>query len=501
MDIKYYTSAVASGLNDLVFFSINLNGFDIPLIVLWLLCAAVFFTAYFKFINITGFKQALRLVRGDYDNPKHNEHGEVSHFQALATALSGTVGLGNIGGVAVAISLGGPGAVFWLIVAGFLGMTTKFTECALGVKYREEHPDGSVSGGPMYYLKHGLHDIGMHKTGKVLSKFYAACFVIGCFGIGNMFQSHQAFHQFNSVFLNEQGNIQVSGFIFGLCLASFTGFIVIGGIKSIVKVTEKIVPFMALFYLTCSFYIIAYNINEVPNIFYLIVTKAFSPDGIQGGLVGVAIIGFKRALFSNEAGIGSAAIAHSSVKTNYPITEGFVALLEPFIDTVVICTTTALVILLTVYDPVLAANNNHEINGIQLTSDAFNSVSSLGPYFLSFAAILFALSTLLAWSYYGVKAWTFLVGEGKKRENIFHLVFCLFIILGSVIKLDNLLIISDALIFLIAIPNIIGLYLLAPVVKQELVKYRSDLKSGKITNFRKSTLQTKSMLAKENGVS
>lgn len=482
MDIRYYATLIANSLNDLVFYSINLFGTQVPLIVMWLLFAAIFFTIYFRFINITGFVQSLRLVRGDYDSPAHKEHGEVSHFQALATALSGTVGIGNIGGVAVAISLGGPGATFWLILAGFLGMTTKFTECTLGVKYREEHADGSVSGGPMYYLKHGLKEKGMPNTAKYLSTLYAVCLVIGCFGIGNMFQSNQAFKQFYDVFLVDSISFKLAAFYFGVVLATLTGFVIVGGIKSISRVTEKVVPFMAIFYITCALYIIVQNYSNIPHVFYLIVSKAFSPDGIQGGLIGVAIIGFRRALFSNEAGIGSAAIAHSSVKTDQPVTEGYVALLEPFIDTVVICTLTSLVILLTVYDP---SFTSHEPNGIQLTSSAFSSVSSLGPYFLAIATILFALSTLLAWSYYGLKAWTFLFGEGKTRENIFNIIFCCFIVIGCMVKLKNVVIISDAMIFLMAIPNIIGLYILAPIVKDELLNYKKDLASGKITNYRK----------------
>lgn len=482
MDIHYYTSLVADGLSSFVFYSINIFNVDIPLIVVWLLCAAVYFTVYFRFINFTGFKQALQLVRGDYDDPKHREHGEVSHFQALATALSGTVGLGNIGGVAVAISLGGPGATFWLIVAGLLGMATKFTECTLGVKYREEHADKTVSGGPMYYLKHGFAERGMPKAGMYLSYLYAVCLILGCFGIGNMFQANQSFSQFYTTFLDGHLDFYSSAILFGVVLATITGFVIIGGIKSIASVTSKLVPFMAIFYLSCALYIILYNYSKIPYVVQMIFTNAFSPEGMKGGMIGVLIIGFKRALFSNEAGLGSAAIAHSSVRTDYPITEGYVALLEPFIDTVVICTITSLIILLTIYEPGITNNN---ISGIQLTSQAFATVSGLGPYFLSVAAILFGFSTLLAWAYYGLKAWTFLVGEGRGREIFYNFVFCCFAVLGCIVNLGKLVAIADSLLFLMAVPNIVGLYFLAPLVKRERLKYQQALASGKVINHRR----------------
>lgn len=485
MDIRYYFKSFAELLNGLVFYTVSFQDFEIPLIVLWLLAAAIYFTFYFNFINIKGFVNAFKLVRGDYDNPDKVGHGEVSHFQALTTALSGTIGLGNIGGVAVAISLGGPGAVFWLIVAGLLGMTTKFVECTLGVKFREEHEDGSISGGPMYYLKHGFNEIGLTKAGECLSKFYAICLVVGGLGIGNLFQSNQSFHQFYNTFLTQDINIHVAGVVFGTIIAILTASVVVGGIKSIAHITEKLVPFMGLFYIAISLYIILSLYYKIPYAFYLIITEAFSPSGVTGGFVGVLVLGFRRALFSNEAGIGTSSIAHSAVRTDYPVTEGYVGLLEPFADTVVVCTITALVIILTMYDPVLGQTTSQGLSGITLTSQAFASSFAAGPYFLSFAAILFALSTLLAWEYYGVKAWTFLVGEGKKREYFYHFIFCATTIVGCVAKLNTVILISDALLFLLAIPNIIGLYLLCPLVKKELDKYKFDLLTGKITNYRK----------------
>lgn len=469
-------------LKAFVFYSIEVDGAQVPLIVLWLLVASAFFTLYFKFINIRGFKQAFKLVRGDYDSPDDKSKGEVSHFQALTTALSGTVGLGNIGGVAAAISIGGPGACFWLPFAGFLAMSTKFVECALGVKYREYNDDGSVSGGPMYYLKHGLAEQGMPKFGLFLGYFYALCIIIGCVGIGNMFQANQAYSQFNEVFMGGESSVS-SSITFGVILAILTGCVIIGGIKSIAKVTSKLVPFMCGFYVVISLLIIGMNIAKVPEVIGLIFSNAFSPEGVQGGLVGVIIIGFRRALFSNEAGIGSAATAHAAVKTDEPVTEGLVAALEPFVDTIVICMITSFVILLTVYDPAMLSGD--KVNGIRLTSDAFGSAFSVGPYFLSLAAILFAISTMISWSYYGLKGFNFIFGEGKSKENIFKVLFCIFVVVGCASSLDTIIDISDALIFLIAFPNILGLYILAPRVKQELADYFAKVKSGEIVDYRK----------------
>ncbi|MCP5036701.1 MAG: alanine:cation symporter family protein, partial [Rhodobacteraceae bacterium] len=347
----------------LIFYSVTINGVSFPLIVGWLVICAVVLTFYMGFIQFTGVKHSIDLLRGVYSNP--DDAGEVSHFQALATALSGTVGLGNIAGVAVAVSLGGPGATFWMIVAGLCGMAAKFTECTLGVKYREEFPDGHVSGGPMYYLSKGLAEQGKPMLGRVLAVLFAIMCICGSFGGGNMFQGNQA-HQ---MIANTFGIFTETGWLFGIILAVIVGSVIIGGIQSIAKVTEKIVPLMAGLYVGTALIILLANFSNIPTAIGVVLKGAFSPEAIGGGVVGVLIQGLKRAAFSNEAGVGSAAIAHSAVRTSEPLTEGYVALLEPFIDTVVICTMTALVIVITG-----AYANAEGLGGVALTASAFQSV-------------------------------------------------------------------------------------------------------------------------------
>ena len=455
---------VADVVSAFIFASVPLLGADVPLIVVWLVAGGVFFTVYLRFVNVRGFAHALRIVSGRYADP--NDPGEISQFQALTTAVSGTVGIGNIAGVAVAISVGGPGATFWMIVAGLLGMSTKFAECTLGVRYRRDNPDGSVSGGPMYYLERGLADRGRPRLGRALGAFYAASIVVGCVGIGNMFQSNQA----TAIFLDvaDVAFLSDNAWLMGVVLAALVGLVIVGGIKSIANTTSKLVPAMAGLYVVASLAVLGLNAARIPAACAAIWTGAFAPDGIAGGLLGVAIVGFRRAVFSNEAGLGSAAIAHSTARTPEPVSEGFVALLEPFIDTVVICTMTALVIVTTVYDPALA---HGDVSGIELTTRAFASTVAWAPAPLAVIALLFAYSTMLAWAYYGLKAFTYLAGEGRIRDLGFKLFFCLCVILGSSIDLRALLQLSDALIFVMAIPNLLGLYFLAPIVKRELDRY------------------------------
>jgi AGCS family alanine or glycine:cation symporter len=425
-------------------------------------------------VNLRAFKHAIELVRGDFGEP--NSHGEVSHFQALATAVSGTVGIGNIGGVAVAVSVGGAGAVFWLIVAGVLGMSTKFVECTLSVKFREEFDDGHVSGGPMYYLKHGLAARGWGGLGKALGAIYAVGILLGALGIGNLFQSNQAYEQLNSVWVGE-----LSPVVVGLALALIVLSVILGGIQSIARVTEKIVPLMAVLYCGSALTIIALNAAHLPAALGAIITGALTGAGVKGGALGVMIIGFQRAVFSNEAGIGSASIAHAAVKTDEPITEGVVALLEPFIDTIVICTITALVITTSqIADPQFAQG----AEGVAMTSAAFARHISWFPYPLAFAALLFAISTMISWSYYGLKGWSYLFGEGALGHMVYKVLFAFFVFLGPLLSLGPILDISDALVFLICIPNIFGLYLLAPVVKAEMESYFARVESGEIKRYR-----------------
>jgi AGCS family alanine or glycine:cation symporter len=465
----------ADGLASFIFYPIPLGSFEAPWIVLWLAVAASFFTIYFGFLNIRAFPLALRLVRGDYHDPE--APGEISHFRAVATAISGTVGISNIGGVAVAISIGGPGAAFWLIVAGLLSMSTKLVECTLGVKYRRHNPDGSVSGGPMYYLEHWLQVRNWPRLGKSLGAFYAASLMIGCLGIGNMFQSNQAYVQFVNISGGEQSFFADRGWLFGIAVALLVGLVIIGGIRSIAGFAARVVPAMAVLYMVSALVIIAMSYAEIPAALALIVNSAFSLQSATGGMVGAMIVGFQRALFSNEGGIGSASIAHSAVQTEHPASEGIVSLLEPFIDTVVICTLSSLVIVVTAYPTGLMDSG---LEGIALTSAAFAHHISWAPYPLAVAALLFAFSTAVSWSYYGLKACTYLMGEGALVQNSFKLVFCAFLALGCMIQLESVLAFSDAMIFLIAIPNTVGLYLYAPEVKAEVRRYRAAIRDGSI---------------------
>ena len=443
-------------------------GASIPIVVVWLVFGALFFTLKMNFINIRAFKHAIDLVRGKYDDP--NDQGEVSHFQALATALSATVGLGNIAGVAVAITVGGPGATFWMIVAGLLGMSSKFVECTLGVKYRVVNENGEVSGGPMYYLKNGLAKYGYANIGKVLAILFAILCIGGSFGGGNMFQANQAYAQLSGQFPMLAGN----GPMFGFLLAILVGTVIIGGIKSIARVTEKIVPFMAVLYVVAALVIIVVNFSEIGNAFAMIFKGAFAPSAAFGGFIGVIIQGFRRAAFSNEAGVGSASIAHSATKTNEPVSEGIVSLLEPFIDTVVICTMTALVIIVT------GMSGVQGVEGAQLTSQAFESVISWFPYVLVIAIFLFAFSTMISWSYYGLKSWTYLFGSSKKSELVYKFIFLIFIVIGSSVKLGAVLDFSDMMILAMAFPNILGLLILSGEVKLDLKEYLHKVKSGVI---------------------
>lgn len=438
----------------------------ISFIVIWLVLGAVFFTVRMGFINFRGFRHAIDLARGKYDDP--DAPGQVTHFQALATAVSGTVGLGNIAGVAVAVSLGGAGATFWMIVCGLLGMSTKFVECTLGVKYRDILPDGRVFGGPMNYLRHGLEKRQMKGLGKVLAGLFAVLAVGASFGGGNMFQANQSFEQLAGQFPIMAGN----GFWFGIVTAILVGVVIIGGINSIAKVTGKVVPIMASIYVLAALVVIIMNINNIGPAFSAIIDGAFSPSALKGGVIGVLVVGFQRAAFSNEAGVGSAAIAHSTAKTHNPPSEGFVALLEPFIDTVVVCTLTALVLIFT---------GMHEVEGMagaQLTSDAFGSQISWFPYVLALAVFLFAFSTMISWSYYGMRAWTYLFGKSKKIEFIYKMLFLVFVVIGASVSLGAVLDFSDMMILAMSFPNIIGLYIMSKEVKVDLDAYVKKLKAN-----------------------
>ncbi len=481
---------------DLVFSTIPLMGSDVPVVLLLLISGALFFTLYFRFINIRRFPMAIQVVRGKYDeldktDTNETSHGEVNHFQALATAVSGTVGLGNIAMVAVAISIGGPGATFWMILAGMLGMSSKFVECTLGVKYRDVDENGRVYGGPMYYLSRGLKEQGYENFGKFLGVLFAIMCVGASFGGGNAFQSNQAAAQIIERF-DLQGS--ASGTILGLVFALLVGIVIIGGIKRIAKVTEKVVPLMALLYVAAALFIILSNFSYIDDAFRQIFTEAFSPRStITGSIVGVMIQGFRRAAFSNEAGAGSAAIAHSAVHTHYPASEGLVALLEPFIDTVVICTMTALVIIIfnmdgafiyghVINNEVTLFETGERVGGVNLTSMAFDDAIPGCSYLLAIAVVLFAFSTMLSWSYYGLQAWKYLFGRGEKADMIYKLIFLSFTVLGAAVTMDAVIKFSDAMIMALVFPNMIGLLFLFPKAKEALGKYLKVLDKNSHTH-------------------
>jgi AGCS family alanine or glycine:cation symporter len=487
----------------------NIPGTQIPFIVVLLVFSALYFTIYFGFPNIRFFSKSIKIVSGKYDAVEqdgvpenlHGEvnenegdiartikdeshHGEVSHFQALATAVSGTVGLGNIAGVAIAIAIGGPGATFWMIVCGILGMSTKFTECTLGVKYRDIGPDGTVYGGPMYYLKKGLTEKGYAGLGKVVAVIFALLCIGGSFGGGNAAQANQAVQQIIS--LAGWQDVPAIGFILGLFLAVIIGIVIIGGIKRIASVTEKLVPLMAVIYLLACFVILVLNFDKIGMAISQILEGAFAPTAAVGGFAGVIVQGFRRAAFSNEAGAGSASIAHSAVKTKYPASEGLVALLEPFIDTVVICTMTALVIVIFnttgqfEYGNVVngaVAIGDQRLGGVDLTSRAFSETISWFPTVLTIAVFLFAVSTMISWSYYGLQAWKYLFGKGKTSDLVYKLLFLIMIVVGSASSMQAVFDFSDAMILGMVFPNMIGLFFLAGEVKKELNKYLNAIKS------------------------
>lgn len=478
----------------------NFPGTSIPTIIFLLVGGALFFTIYFGFINLRRFPLAINVVRGKFDYVDHHEldqkavvnvvdgdavdtikdesnDGEVSHFQALATAVSGTVGNGNIAGVALAIAIGGPGATFWMILCGLIGMSTKFVECTLGVKYRDVGKDGTIYGGPMYYLTKGLKDRGFARLGRFLAITFALLCIGASFGGGNAAQSNQAAMQLVNSFGMDGGSART---IIGILMMIFVGIIIIGGIKRIASVTEKIVPFMALLYVGACLYIILTNFSFVDDAFAMIFTQAFNPQAGLGGLLGVLITGFRRAAFSNEAGAGSASIAHSAVKTKFAASEGLVALLEPFIDTVVICTMTALVIIIFNGDQTIfnygGENGIVMIDGVAaegaaITAAAFaNYISFSGP-FLTIAVVLFAISTMISWSYYGLQSWMFVFGKSKLSDYTYKILFLLFIVIGAAGDMSAVWTFSDAMILALVFPNMIGLFFLYPKVKEELQKY------------------------------
>ncbi|PMR67142.1 alanine glycine permease [Halomonas heilongjiangensis] len=468
--LDQYFSPFAEWLASIVFYPLPMFGTEAPIIVLWLIVAGTFFTLWLKFLNVRGMKHAVNLIRGKYTPAE--AVGEVSHFQALATAVSSTVGLGNIAGVAVAITLGGPGAAFWMVVAGFFGMSTKMVECTLAVKYRHVHADGTTSGGPMYYLRDGLAEVGFARLGKFLAIAWALFMMIAALGT-NAFQANQATQQLVDV--ADVAWLADNKWAIGVAMAALTALVILGGIKSIARVTGVLVPFMAVLYVTACLIVIFTNIGGVPAALGEIITGAFSPEGVAGGVVGSLVVGLQRATFSNSAGVGDAAVAHSAVKTNRPASEGFVASLEPFIDTIIVCSMTALTIVLT---GTWQGSDVLEVSGVTLTSRAFETVSPWFPYVLALAVLLFAYSTILSNSYYGMKGFGFLLGDNPRAEVVYKAIFLCFTVIGAASTLAPVILFADSVFFLLALCNIIGLYFLAKVVRREFHSYWTKLKAG-----------------------
>ncbi|MCP4805019.1 MAG: alanine:cation symporter family protein [Proteobacteria bacterium] len=456
----------------------NPENLGLPIVVVWLVLGATFFTLRMNFINIRAFGHAIRVTRGDYDNP--DDPGEISHFQALSSALSATVGLGNIAGVAVAVGMGGPGAIFWMVCAGFLGMSAKFTECTLGQMYRSIDAGGRVMGGPVGYLEKGMKEIGLGGLGKVLAVVFAVMCIGGSLGGGNMFQANQSYAAVAEV-------IPIFAdydWLYGLILAGFVGMVIIGGIRSIGRVASVIVPVMCGVYILAALWILGAHASEIPTAFGQIIGEAFTPEAGKGGLIGVLIIGFQRAAFSNEAGVGSAAIAHSAASTDEPVREGIVASLGPFIDTLVVCTMTGLVVVIT------GAYQGDEV-GVGMTNEAFASVISWFPLILSFAVVMFAFSTMISWSYYGERCWSYLFGDSKAVGLAYKVLFLVAVFFGAVFNLGSVLDFSDLMILGMAFPNILGVALLSSKVKAALDDYWARLKAGNFERDSSGALKQK----------
>jgi len=522
--IEEWFAPFSKAITAIVFFSVEIYNKQVPVVLFVLILGALWFTLYNKFANFRLLKVALKATRGDYDEIDHHGTdimegdptpggdvfetiqkedvvGEVTHFQALTAALSATVGLGNIAGVAVAIAIGGPGATIWMIFAGLLGMSTKMVEATLGVKYREVGENGKIYGGPMYYLSNGLKGFKMGGLGKFLAYFFAIMVVGGSFGGGNMFQSNQAASQFKLLF-----NLQDStsaGFIFGVVVAILVGMVIIGGIQRIGRITEKIVPFMAIIYVGAALVILGLNFTIIPEAVVQIWQGAFNFEAGFGGFIGVMIVGFQRAAFSNEAGVGSASIAHAAVKTRYPASEGIVASIGPFVDTVIICTMTALVIIImnikvagslfnygdVVNKEVLLNTTGQRIGGVDLTSVAFDAAIPNFSILLTIAVILFAFSSMLSWSYYGIQGWKYVFGRSRAADITYKVLFLVFVVIGASSSLDSVIDFSDAMIFAMVFPNVIGLIILAPQVKKEINRYLIAIghKDGKITKKKRKS--------------
>ena len=471
--VDKYLAPVSDAFSWVVFYPIKIGGATVPISILWILAGGIVMTILLKGIAVWGFGHATKLL---CTNPsgKSSGSGEVSSLQALATALSGTIGIGSIAGVAIAISIGGPGAAFWMFIGAFLGMSLKFVEASLAIKFRRFNKDGSVSGGPMYYISHGLTRKNLRWLGQPLAIIFAALLIPGALGGGNMLQVNQATQQMVNITGGENSIFAQYPWLFGLIVAIVVGFVIVGGIKSIANVTSRIVPFMCFLYVGLALFIIILNFTQIPHAIWLVIKQAFVPDAVYGGVAGTIIIGLRRSVQSNEAGTGSAPIAYATVKTKEPISQGFISLMEPFL-TACLCSLSAAAIILT------GAYKNYQdgITGVQLTSEAFEKVFSWSPYVLAAVIILFALSTIISWAYYGQKGWTYLFGENKKGIIAYQLMFCIIIVIGSTMNLKSIVDFTDAGLLAMAVPNIIAMYILFPDLKHDIRAYCKKHHIGK----------------------
>jgi len=469
--VNHIFGAINSAYAPILFWPVPI--FHLPLILFVMVTGGIFFTVRYGFLNLRMFGHAIRVVKGDYDHPDHE--GDITHFQALTSALSATVGLGNIAGVAVAIGAGGPGAILWLWLVAFFGMSMKFSSCTFAQLYRVKDSKGGMLGGPMVYLSQGFKEKGFTGLGKVVGGFFAFMTILASFGGGNLFQANQTYEIINSKFP------AISPWVVGIVLAVLSGIVLLGGIKRIGAVTSKIVPFMCAFYVLACLAIIFSNLPAVPKMFAEIFNQAFNPDALYGGFLGVMIQGVKRASFSNEAGLGSAAIAHSAAKTDEPVREGLVAMIGPFIDTIVVCTMTALVILITDahLDPSVAGK------GVEMTSLAFSSLGSFMPYLLMGAICVFAYSTVISWSYYGERATEYLFGRrfGQKAITTYKVIYVLIIVIGPVLSIGHVVDFADLMLLSMAFPNILGMIYLSKTVKDRVDDYLTRYKSGKMVKY------------------
>lgn len=463
--IEKYFAPFSDEFSNFIFAPITIFGAEVPILIFLMIATSIFCTFYLRGICVWGFKHALFQIFHKKDTEGHK--GEVSSFGALATALSGTIGLGNIAGVAIAISIGGPGAMFWMCFGAIFGMALKFCEVTLSLKYRKFNKDGSVSGGPMFYIEHGFAQKGYHKIGKTLAYIFALACLPGTVGGGCMLQTNQAAEQFILITGGKNSFFYDHTWVFGFIVAFIIALVIVGGIKSIARVTSKVVPAMCILYILACIIIVMTNFTHIPHAIYTIFKEAFFPNAIYGGIIGTIIIGLRRSIQSNEAGIGSSPIAYAAVKTNEPASQGFVSMIEPFLDTVVVCSMTAFVIIITGE----YLNYTDGITGVQLTSSAFASVMPFFPYILALVIILFAVSTILSWAYYGQKAWTFLVGEGNKRIKCYQFIFCLFIIIGSTMNIQSVIDFTDATYLVMAAPNLIAIFVMLKDIKADLIEY------------------------------